>query len=57
MARIIETSTNGRRIVQLSSDDVISVITEYQRIVSRGASYLELRESLENNVIYIPEDV
>ena len=57
MARIIETTTGGRRIIKLSTDDIISVVSEYQRIVSRGTNYTETRDSLENNVIYIPEDI
>ena len=57
MARIIESLTNSRRIIKLSTDDILSVIKEYQRMVPRNSNYSDIRNILEDNVIYIPEDV
>ena len=56
MARIIENEGN-RRIIKLSSNDIISVVREYQNMVARGNSFSDTLNILENNVIYIPEDV
>ena len=56
MARIIDNEGN-RRIIKLSSNDIISVVREYQNMVTRGNSFSDTLNILENNVIYIPEDV
>ena len=56
MARIIESQTGGRRIIKMSTDDVLAVVSEYQRIVPRFSSIEDTRDYLENSVIYIPED-
>ena len=57
MARIIETQTKSRRIIKISTDDIISVVKDYQRIVPRFSTESEAREILSDNVIFIPEDV
>ena len=57
MARIIETQTKSRRIIKMSTDDIISVVKDYQRIVPRFSTEREAREILSDNVIFIPEDV
>ena len=57
MARIIESAAGGRRIVKLTTDDVISVVKEYQNIVRRKTDYIQTRDMLEDTVIYLPEDV
>ena len=57
MARIIETQTKSRRIIKMSTDDIISVVKDYQRIVPRFSTESEAREILSDNVIFIPEDV
>ena len=57
MARIIETSDSKRRIIRLSSADVMSVVREYQNNVHRKAGYAEIRDSLSDIVVYVPEDV
>ena len=57
MARIIDSSTSQRRTIQLSTDDIISVIQEYQQL-TKGFRYLEeIRDILENKVLYLPEEV
>ncbi len=55
MARIIE--TGARRLIKMSTDDIISIIKDYQRIVPRFSNIENARNYLENTVIYIPEDV
>lgn len=58
MATIIETTLSERRIIKLSTDDIISVVREYQRIIStKQKNYLNTRNVLDNNTIYIPEDI
>lgn len=57
MARIIENETGNRRIIRMSSDDVINVVREYQRHVKYRSSYDEIRNQLADCVIFIPEDI
>ena len=57
MARIIENTTGGRRIIKLSTSDIISVIQEYQQHVGENRRCEDVRSILDDNVIFIPEDV
>ena len=57
MARIIETGFNSRRIIRMSTDDVISVVKDYQRIVPRFSAENDARNYLEDTIIFIPEDI
>lgn len=55
MARIIETSKNCRRTVQLSTNDIISIVQEYQQLVKGYKNIEDIRDILENRVLYLPE--
>lgn len=57
MARIIETQKGSRRLIKLTTDDIISVVKDYQRIVPRFSDINEIRNYLSDTVIFIPEDV
>ena len=57
MARIIETQTGNRRIIKMSTDDIISIVKDYQRIVPRHSTENEVRNYLSDTVIFIPEDI
>ena len=57
MARIIESNESKRRIIRLSSADVMSVVREYQNNVRRRADFAEIRNSLSDIVVYVPEDI
>ncbi|MGN1152555.1 MAG: hypothetical protein ACI4S3_00865 [Candidatus Gastranaerophilaceae bacterium] len=57
MARIIENTTGGRRIIKLSTSDIISVVQEYQQLVAQNRQANDVRSILDDNVIFIPEDV
>ena len=57
MARIIENGNGNRRLIRMSSDDVMNVVREYQKHVKYRSSYEEIRDQLENCVIFIPEDI
>lgn len=56
MAKIIENNL-GRRTVKLSTDDVISIIQEYQNITKNSESYKEIREKLNSFQFLIPEEI
>lgn len=57
MARIIENTTGGRRIIKLSTSDIISVVQEYQQLAATNRKIDDVRSILDDNVIFIPEDV
>ncbi len=57
MARIIESSEGGRRIIKMSVDDILSIVQDYQRIVPRASNIEIARDYLSDAVIYIPEEV
>ena len=57
MARIIESTNGERRIIKMSTDDILSVVQDYQRIVPRFSDTEDARNFLNDTVIYIPEDV
>ena len=57
MARIIENESGKRRLIKMSSDEIISIVKEYQRHVKIRSSYDEIRSQLEDCVIFVPEDV
>ena len=56
MAKIIE-NEQGRRMVKMSVDDIISVVREYQRIVKNPKTYEAMRFILSQASMYLPEDV
>ena len=57
MARIIETQNGSRRIIKMSTDDILSIVKDYQRIVPRFSSEKDARNFLSDTVIFIPEDI
>ncbi len=57
MARILESTSNSRRLIKLTTNDILSIVKEYQRIVPRGCDYEIIRNYLDDTVIYIPEDI
>lgn len=56
MARIIE-NEKGRRMIKMSVDDVISVVREYQRVIKNPNSAEEIREVLNQQIMYLPEEI
>lgn len=56
MAKIIE-NTLGRRMIRLNTNDVISIVKEFQNITYGKSSYNDLRIALDKFDFYIPEDV
>lgn len=57
MAKIIESQNSSRRLIKLSTDDVISIVKDYQRIVPRNSDYSSIRNYLSDAVIFIPEEI
>lgn len=57
MARIIESQTGSRRLIKMTTEDILSVVRDYQRIVPRFSSLADARDYLADTVIFIPEDV
>jgi len=57
MARIIEAQKGSRRLIKLSTEDIISIVRDYQRIVPRFSTMSETRDFLSDTVIFIPEEV
>ena len=57
MAKIIESIGAKRRIIKLTTDDIISVVQEYQRITLGLRNLKDIRDSLQDNIIFLPEEV
>lgn len=56
MALIID-NANGRRMVKLSVDDILTVVSMYQQKCNcKNFTYEEVRQVLKNNNFYLPED-
>lgn len=53
MAKILE---GKRRIIQLSADDVLAIVREYQQLTYKSCCYEHTREILERNKLFIPEE-
>ena len=47
----------GRRNIKVSTDDIISIVREYQRLVGVGKDYDEIRNILDQNNIFLVEDL
>lgn len=56
MAKIIE-NKRGRRMVRVSTDDVIMIVREYQNTVLNIRNYETIREQLDKREIYLPEEL
>ncbi|MBQ2644245.1 hypothetical protein IJG14_01565 [bacterium] len=56
MARIID-NNNGRRNILLNVDDVLSLVREYQQITQGLKTYDEIRQILQSNKFYLPEEI
>ena len=55
MARILENLV-GRRTIIVSTDDIISIVREYQRITRTEKNYENIRKLLYKNNILLAED-
>lgn len=57
MAQIIDNPV-GRRMIRLSIDDIITIVTMYmQRCNCKNFTYDEIRNALSLGQFYLPEDV
>ena len=57
MARIIENLDGKRKMVKLSTDDVISIVREYQQVTGGCKSFSEIRSKLSDRIFFIPEEI
>ena len=56
MAKIIENPV-GRRMIIVSTDDIINIVREYQLITQQKYNYSEIRKALNQRTLFIPEDI
>ena len=56
MAKIIENKT-GRRTIRLNTDDILTVVREYQNYTKQCSNYNEIRNKLKTIDMYLPEDM
>jgi hypothetical protein len=54
MARIVE---GKRRIIRLSTDDVLNIVRQYQSITYKSCCYEHTRELIDRAPMFIPEDM
>ena len=57
MAKIIENDLSNRRMIRMSTNDIISIVREYQNRVKIRSNYEEIRNQLDDCIIFIPEDL
>ena len=56
MAAILE-NNSGRRLIRLSTEDIIDIVREYQHNGCGISSYSEIRKILDDLQLYLPEDL
>ena len=56
MAKIIDTNSK-RRMIKMSTDDILCVISQYQTLTNGIKNYDSVRNILNQNNFYLPEDV
>ena len=57
MAKIIENISGRRRMIRLSTSDIISIVQEYQQLIGKNRDWENVHSILNDNIIFIPEDV
>ena len=57
MAKVIENIDGKRRMIKLSTEDVLSIIREYQIAAKGCVSCEEIRTALGHKVFFIPEEI
>lgn len=57
MAKVIENLDGKRRMIKLSTEDVLSIIREYQLAAKGCVSCEEIRTALGHRVFFIPEEI
>lgn len=57
MARIIENNSSKRRTIKLSTDDIISIIQQYQTVTRGHTEAPVVRDIIKNSCFYVPEDI
>lgn len=58
MARILENEQGGRRMIRLTSDDIVMVLSMVQQeFKGIATSYDTLKQRLEKQPFYLPEEL
>lgn len=58
MAKILENSHGGRRMIRLSGEDIMMVVSMFQReFRDTPVTYSDLKEKLINRPFYLPEEI
>lgn len=57
MAIIIENNYVKRRTIKLSTDDIISLVKQYQTVTRGHSEEQVVRDLIKNSNFYVPEDV
>ena len=56
MAKILNENLK-RRILKLTTDDVINIVREYQNSTKGKKTYFQIRKALDEREMFIPEDL
>ncbi len=57
MARILENPYGGRRMIRLSGEDVMMVVSTMQQALhGKGATYQDVYHVLSSQPLYLPEE-
>lgn len=56
MARIIENPL-GRRMIEVSTDDIINLVQEFQNLTYGKRKIEEIRIMLDSHCLFLPEEV
>ena len=54
MARIIE---GKRRLIKVSTDDILNIVRSYQQLTKDACCYEHIREILNKENLYLPEEL
>lgn len=54
MAKVVD---GKRRIIRLSTDDVLNIVRQYQSLTYKSCCYEHTRELLDKMPMYVPEDL
>ncbi len=56
MAKILNENLK-RRLIKLSTDDIINIVREYQNSTQGSSSYAQIRKNLDRLDLFLPEDL
>jgi hypothetical protein len=57
MATILKSKNCKRSTIRLSTNDIISVVRDYQQLIKKYRYIDEIKDVLSNHVLFLPEDI